>query len=64
MVKHTSPSFTRLSITLSNDLVNDIHFDLMKEHGKIDPKTSLGAYIEKKMRPQVPYRNPEIQQNH
>jgi hypothetical protein len=50
-----------ISITLSEELINDIYFDLMKEHGVISPKSSIGAYIEKRLRPIVPFRNSEIQ---
>jgi hypothetical protein len=54
------PSTQRISATLSTDLLNDIFFDIMKEHGVTDPHTSLGKYIEQKLRPLVPHRNSQI----
>ena len=54
------PSFTRISTTLPTDLVDDIYFEMVKIHGIQDPRTSLGKWLEVKLRPLVADRNSQI----
>ncbi|MEM3136730.1 MAG: hypothetical protein QXW37_08445 [Candidatus Nitrosotenuis sp.] len=51
---------SRVTISLDTELLNDIYFDLMKIHGTIEPKKSLGEYIYKKLRNSVPHRNIQV----
>ena len=48
---------TRISIAIDSELLLDIYYKLGKIPGKIDPTNSLGLFIERKLRPQVPHRN-------
>ncbi len=53
-------SFTRVSVALPNDLVDDIYFELVKQHGKIMPKESVAKYLYEKLRPIVPNRKIQV----
>lgn len=53
-------SFTRISVALPNDLVDDIYFELVRQHGKIMPKDSVAKYLYEKLRPIVPNRKIQV----
>ena len=53
-------SLIRVSVALPKDLVDDIYFELVKEHGKIMPKESVAKYFYEKLRPIVPNRKIQV----
>ena len=50
----------RISIVLTRELVDDIYFEIGKIHRISDPQTSLGKYIENKLRPLIAERNTQV----
>ncbi len=50
----------RITIVLTRELVDDIYFEIGKIHGVSDPQTSLGKYIEGKLRPLIAERNSQV----
>ncbi len=55
--------FQRISISLDDELVKDINFDMMKQHGIKEPKNSYGTYFYNKLRDRVPHRNSKEDEN-
>lgn len=53
-------SFIRVTVALPRDLVDDIYFELVKEHGKIMPRDSVAKYLYEKLRPIVPNRKIQV----
>jgi len=52
--------FKKISVSLDENLLADINFEILKIDGKIEPKNSYGKYFYDKLRDRVPYRNEQV----
>lgn len=52
--------FTRISLSIDEDLLLDIDFQFLKETGRQTPKNSYGKIFYQLLRPIIPDRNAHV----
>ena len=52
--------FKKISLSIDDELLSDIEYQILKIEGKIEPKNSYGKYFYEMLRDRVPHRNMQI----
>ena len=52
--------FKKISLSIDDELLSDIEYEILKIEGKIEPHNSYGKYFYGMLRDRVPHRNSQV----